>query len=251
MLLRTTTVCLAFLSSFSPAASADVRTLTTPSHTTTEPLRPAAVLHHAIPYGYQPDPNPPASSKPIGDGIDENFARRVQQRHTQEILKQEIEEKFVSLYGQEVSLEAKCVSSDPGDKDWKDPLPIPFDENTTDPVALADHKLREIVQDAVEKRKKTYRTDHLSDDLVAGVAIVHEAPVAGVVLNEEEQESINNQTTIDLMAESIQPPGREELDGLEIGKKIALNVSGEVEEQQKEARIRDANNVLDVVEVEQ
>jgi hypothetical protein len=251
MLLRTTTVCLALISSFSPAASANVRTSGHSSPPTTEPLRPAAVLHHAIPYGYQPDPNPPASSKPIGDGIDVNFARRVRQRNTQEILKQEIEEKFVSLYHHEVSLAAKCVSSDPGDKEWKDPLPIPFDENTTDPVALADHKLREIVQDAVEKRKKTFHTDQLSDDLISGVAVVHDAPVTGVVLNEEDKKSIDNQTTIDLLAENIKPPGSEELDGLEIGKKIAMNVSGEVETQQNEARLRDANNVLDVVEVEQ
>ena len=208
---------------------------------------PAAVHHTAFPYGFQPDPNPPDSSLPKGSGVDEEFANRVRNRKAQEILQQEIEEKFIQLYGESVSMDAKCTSSDPGNQQWVDPLPVPFDANTTDLTVLEDHTLREIVRDAIKLRKRTENADQLSSELVHGVELVHDAPTKGV-----EGETLHNQTEIDLVAENLVLPsgagGKQ--DGIAMGEKIELNLTQVVEEQQNQARDRDASNVLEVVEIE-
>jgi hypothetical protein len=44
--------------------------------------------------------------------MDETFANRVRNRKAKEILRDEIEEKFVRIYGEKVSLVAKCTSFD-------------------------------------------------------------------------------------------------------------------------------------------
>ena len=48
----------------------------------------------------------------VGDGIDENFARRVQQRHTQEILKQEIEESRMGVERKMGEVDEKIANID-------------------------------------------------------------------------------------------------------------------------------------------
>ena len=207
---------------------------------------PAAVLHHAIPYGYIPDPNPPDSSKAKADDVDEAFAERVRARKAQDILKQEIEEKFISLYGQQVSMDAKCTASDPGDVEWKDPMPSPFNTSTTDRVALEDHALRLIVQDAIKAKKKLENTDRLDNNLVRGVGIVHDLPTVGA----NGYAILNNQTEIDILADDVAPPTNEKKDGVEMGSRIDMNLSHVVKQYQKDARARDIENILGVVDVE-
>ena len=225
-----------------------ISTLTSSTPSITNPL-PAAVLHHAIPYGYAPDPNPPDTSKPKSDGVDEAFARRIRVRKAQEILAEEIQEKFISLYGQKVSMEAKCTSSDPGDQEWNDPMPIPYNTSTTDRVALEDHALRQVVRDAVKARKKLDNTDALNSEVMNGIGIVHDAGTIGLS-NSVDKEHLNKVTEIDLLANDVMKPSYEKEDGVRMGSKIDLNMSSIVEQHQADARVRDVENVADVVEIE-
>ena len=208
---------------------------------------PAAVVHAPTPYTFVPDATPPDSSKPMGDGVDEAFANRVRNRKAEDILKQEIEEKFITIYGETVSLDAKCTAYDPGDSKWTDPLPVPFNASTADRIALEDHTLRDIVRDAVAQRKRRDSTDALPSEVIEGVGVVHDAPTSG------QETNLDWQTHIDLDAESS-PHGEStsptKMDGVEFGAKIETNLSNVVEEQQNKAREIDAGNVLNVVEME-
>jgi hypothetical protein len=210
-----------------------------------ENILPAAVHHDAVPYGFQPDPNPPDSSKPKGDGMDEAFANRVRNRKAKEILRDEIEEKFVRIYGEKVSMGAKCTSFDPGNQNWHDPLPTPFNVNTTDRIALEDHTLREIVRKAVRTRKRATNTNSLPREVVEGIGIVHNAPTTGI------EGDLHYQSSVDLSLEDINGASSpDKRSGVKFGEGIESNLSQVVKEQQQKRREKDTENILNVVEID-
>ena len=237
---RTAAGCVAILLSVLTLATAASR------DTLVAKSSPSAVKHIATPYVYQPDPNAPDASVPVSAEIDDSYEQRARARRAQQIMKEELEEKYFSLYGVNVGKEARCVNSDPGDPHWKNPLPKPFDPNTTDPIALTNEALRKIVRMQLKAVRKANNGRDITDSMKMGLKDVHAAAVI-------KPKSVKEMASSEIVRHSQDQPTYDEQEGLEIGTNIEHDLVKALEKEDEKRKIDDARetqkNALIVEEV--
>ncbi len=197
-----------------------------------------SVTHIAEPYVYKPDPSAPDASVPAEAEIDDSYERRSRARRAQQILKEEMEDKFVTLYGVNVGSEARCVSSDPGDANWKNPLPAPFDPNTTDPIALSNEALRQVVRKVVKDERRKHNGQDMNKETKAGVKDVHDAAVV-------QPDDVHGMASAMAVSHERFDPTYDEEEGVHVGEDIERQLVAKLEKEDEKRKAEDASHTQD------
>ena len=201
-------------------------------------LSAGSVTHVAKPYVYKPDPQAPDASVPAEVEIDDTYERRARARRAQQIIKEEMQEKFVTLYGVNVGSEARCVNGDPGDSNWKNPLPAPFDPNTTDPIALSNEALRKVVRKAIKEQRRKHNGRDLTVKTKSGVKFVHDAAVV-------KPNDVHEMAAVSASAQDRLGPSYDEQEGLQLGTDIEKALVTKLETEDEERKVEDAKQTQD------
>lgn len=197
-----------------------------------------SVTHIAVPYVYKPDPSAPDASVPAEAEIDDSYERRARARRAQQILEEEMEDKFVTLYGVNVGTEARCVNSDPGDADWKNPLPAPFDPNTTDPIALSNEALRQVVRKVVKENRRKNNGQDMSVETKSGVKDVHDAAVI-------RPDDVVGMASAMAASREQSDPTYDELEGVNVGRDIEQQLVAKLKKEDEARKVEDAKQTQD------